>query len=187
MSSAQCFTREIKKSFALDEQSVASTQRIIDCCKENHCSVHRNRKITMRFLGSLANNMKNVQLVGNDRMVGLRPLKPNKKRARSVRDDIVERFDAYQNEIRSCLECPICFEVKLETKQCKKNGHLICVECQSKLPAPRRCPQCRENGFVDTTKSLARLIEVVGSIKRQKILPVRKSLFDSLQHWLGFE
>eukprot|EP00933_Yihiella_yeosuensis_P066223 TRINITY_DN70397_c0_g1_i1.p1 TRINITY_DN70397_c0_g1~~TRINITY_DN70397_c0_g1_i1.p1 ORF type:complete len:281 (-),score=25.97 TRINITY_DN70397_c0_g1_i1:450-1292(-) len=41
------------------------------------------------------------------------------------------------------FECPVCFEIMLESIfQCAQ-GHFICKSCVEKIPDPKSCPSCR--------------------------------------------
>lgn len=51
-------------------------------------------------------------------------------------------------ENKRLLECPVCFEIPKVNRiyQCE-NGHMVCVDCYSKLPNAANCPQCQMKMF----------------------------------------
>lgn len=54
------------------------------------------------------------------------------------------------NDLASLFECPVCFDYVLPPILPCQNGHLICLNCRSKLT---RCPTCQ--GPLGSTRNLA--------------------------------
>ena len=59
---------------------------------------------------------------------------------------LTNEFMDMAEQLNKDFTCPCCLDlVNKNTAHITFCGHILCKECESKLPAPKKCPNCRKS------------------------------------------